>query len=82
MIDEISIKEFSESGLLWYINQQLHVFGLSIAYDLNEQGEPTRLYPVRNKFRGFNEESNNRGYKRITEYMCNNSKDLLNDIDW
>lgn len=30
MIKEMSLKEFRDSGLLWYINQQLHLFGVAL----------------------------------------------------
>ena len=52
MIKEISIDEFRNSGALWWINQQLHLFGMAIAVETNENNEFTRMYPVRCDFRG------------------------------
>lgn len=81
MNNEISIKEFRESGALWYINQQLHLFGMAITVDADENGEPTRMYPTRCKFRGFDTNTNDKGYKRMTYYMVKNADELLKDCD-
>jgi hypothetical protein len=36
MIEEISWKEFRDSGMLWFVNRLLHVFGLSIVFSFEE----------------------------------------------
>lgn len=69
------IEEFRESGLFWFINTILHAFGWMIVYD-NKEGI---LYPSRTKYRGFPEESNDRGYKRLATYMVNNAESIKKD---
>ena len=62
MITEKSWKEFKDSGLLWFINKTLHVFGWAIVMEMNkETNEIVRAYPARVKFRGFSEENNTEG---------------------
>lgn len=81
MIEKISIKEFKDSGALWWINQQLHLFGMAIVVEMDDNNEPTKMYPVRCNFRGFSEEVNTRNYKKLTNYLNDNVEDLLKDCD-
>lgn len=81
MIKEISIDEFRNSGALWWINQQLHLFGMAIAVETNGNNEFIRMYPVRCDFRGFSEEANTKNYKKLTSYLNNNIEELLKDCD-
>ena len=81
MIKEMSLKEFRDSGLLWYINQQLHLLGVALTVEINDNNEPIRLYPARCKFRGFSEEVNTRGYKKVAKYLNQHSEELLKDCD-
>ena len=81
MIKEMSLKEFRDSGLLWYINQQLHLFGVALTVEINDNNEPIRLYPARCKFRGFSEEVNIRGYKKVAKYLNQHSEELSKDCD-
>lgn len=85
MLIEKSWLEFRETGLVWLINSLLHLFGWAITYNFEkdpETGELTLIsvVPSRTKFRGFSQETNDANYKRITEYMINNSEELMNDI--
>lgn len=75
MIEEKSWKEFRESGLLWFVNTTLHIFGWSIVIEMVD-GEIARAYPARVKFRGFSEEVNTDGYKKVSKYMKDNVIDL------
>lgn len=77
MTEKKSWAEFRESGFLWWINMILHTFGWAIIFEYDHQNEKiTDVYPARVKFRGFNEDSNSRGYKRVSKYMKENSMDL------
>lgn len=71
--------EFRRSGLLWFINTILHLFGWSIVIEM-EFGEIVTAYPQRVNFRGFKEEDNTKGYKRLTEYMKDNATTWYNNI--
>lgn len=81
MIKEISIEEFRNSGALWWINQQLHLFGMAIVVEKDNNNEFTRMYPAKCDFRGFSEETNTKNYKKLTNYLNNNIEKLLKDCD-
>lgn len=71
MLKEITPKDFQESGLVWYLNQQLHLFGMALAIKTNKDGTQ-QLIPYECKFRGFDEKTNDEGYKKLTKYMETN----------
>jgi hypothetical protein len=81
MLEEISWEEFRETGLFWFVNTILHVFGLALVLEYDENNNLQRVFPARCKFRGFSEESNTKNYKKVTEYMKENIDDLLKDIE-
>lgn len=72
-----SWEEFRESGLLWAINQFLHIFGWAIV--LESDKEELIVYPARVTFRGHTEEANTKNYKKLTQYMKNNIDELYNE---
>lgn len=76
MVKDISVKEFVDTGLLWFVNTILHVFGIAIAYD----PETFELKIKACKFRGFGEENNTDGYKKVTNYLKNNINEISKDI--
>lgn len=76
-LEEISLDEFRNNGFLWFINSILHVFGIALVVDT----ENNRMYPARCKFRGFTEELNTKGYENLTKYMKENAEELLEDFD-
>lgn len=81
MVKEKTWKEFRESGLLWWINMILHTFGWAIVIELDENGEITKVYPARVKFRGFGEGNNSMGYQQVTKYMVDNAEELLRESE-
>ena len=80
MVDKRSWGEFREIGLLWWINTILHMFGQAIVLDM-EDGRVINAYPARVKFRGFDEESNDKGYYNVSKYIAENAKELFNECD-
>jgi len=68
-------KEFRETGLLWFINTILHLFGWAICWDT----ETDELYAARCKFRGFTEDNNDKGYQMVSEYLKNNIEVILKE---
>ena len=78
MITEKTWEEFRETGLLLIINQILHIFGWAIAFEFKD-GEIISVYPARVKYRGFSEESTDKGYTDISKYMVDNAKELLKE---
>ena len=81
MLKDITIEEFVDTGALWWINQQLHLFGLAIAYDITEDGEYKNFRPCRCQFRGFGEKQNDEGYAKLTSWMANMGHDLYMECD-
>ena len=80
MIKEKSWKEFRESGMLWFANTILHVFGWTIVCEMDEStGEITRVYPARVRYRGFNNETNTKGYINVSRYLSENAGELLDE---
>lgn len=78
MVDKKSWKEFQKTGLLLIINQLLHVFGWCIVFDL-EDNKIISVYPARTKFRGFDNKSVEENYIKVSEYINENSKILLEE---
>ena len=81
MIERMDLKEFKDTGMLWYINQQLHLFGMALVIEEDENGMLKELYPAKCKFRGFSNSVSDKGYRKLTEYMVENSEDLLKDCE-
>ena len=70
MIFEKTWEEFRRTGLLWWINRALHVFGWAIILEINADTEKVqRAYPARCKFRGFREEDESEGFVKLANYM-------------
>lgn len=74
-IKYISGKEFRESGALWFVNSILHLFGMAITWDMDTD----ELRPAIVRFRGFAEENNDEGYKKLSEYLKDNINEIKKD---
>jgi hypothetical protein len=81
MVKKQSWDCFRNAGLLWWINRILHTFGWAIVTEVNEEGEVTDAYPARVKFRGFHLESEERGFKRVSQHMVENAEELLKEAE-
>ena len=81
MVFEKSWEEFSDSGLLWWINMILHTFGWAICVESNTKGEINRVYPSRVKYRGFPSSNNDKGYYKISKYLKNNINEIFDECD-
>lgn len=79
MVNRKTWNEFRDNGFLWWINMILHTFGWAIVVDVDDKGNIVEAYPARVKFRGFSEKNNTDGYIKISEYIMNNSIDLLKE---
>lgn len=83
MIQKKTWEEFRATGLLLIINQLLHVFGWAIVCEYDDKThELVNVYPARVKFRGFDEQSTTESYKKVTDYMIENAKDLKDDLNY
>lgn len=79
MLKEITPKEFQDRGMIWYLNQQLHLFGMALAIETDEDGTQ-QIKPYECKFRGFDTDTNDRGYKKVTTYIENNIDRIKEDV--
>ena len=80
MIDMRTWSEFKESGLLWFVNSILHLFGWAIVVEISEEGNETTAYPARVSFRGFSESVTDDGYRLVTDYLKQNIDELVEDF--
>ena len=80
MVDKKSWEEFRETGLFWWVNTLLHTFGWAIVVEM-EDDKVTNCYPARVKYRGFAEESNTKGYIKVSKYMKENCEILLEESE-
>jgi len=76
MVEQRTWKEFRDSGLLWFINTTLHLFGWAIVINVEDDGTILSAYPARVKFRGFDLKSNDAGYQKVSKYLLENAKQL------
>lgn len=77
MVKEKSWDEFRESGIFWWMNTLLHTFGWAIITEYDkETKEFIRAYPARVQFRGFDENSNTEGYKKLSKFIKENAEEL------
>jgi len=76
-VKEITGKEFRESGALWFVNSILHLFGMAITW--NPDTDELKASIVR--FRGFTEELNDKGYKKLSSYLKDNINEIEKDCD-
>lgn len=81
MITRKTWGEFRDSGLLWFINTILHVFGWSIVVEQSDSKEIVDAYPARVKFRGFSEESTTRGYRNVSKYLKENIDEIQKEAE-
>lgn len=80
MVENKTWEEFRNTGLLWYINTMLHVFGWAIALHVDEQtNEVVGGTPSRVKHRGFSEKVGSDNRIKISEYLKNNINDLCKE---
>lgn len=59
---------FEKSGLLWFVNRLLHVFGWVIVFVEDDQtNELLEVYPARTTMLGFELEVDEAGQKKFVE---------------
>lgn len=80
MVSKKSWDEFRNHGLLWWINMILHTLGWAIVIETNE-GKIVDAYPARVKFRGFDERNNREGYIKVSQFIKDNAKELLSEVE-
>lgn len=79
MVKKSNWDDFRNTGLLWFINTILHAFGWAIVVEV-EDGCVVNAFPSRVKFRGFPEDSNTNGYRKVAKYMKENGETILTEM--
>jgi hypothetical protein len=70
MIKRATWGEFRQTGLLWWVNRGLHLFGWAIVLIVEDDGgEVTEAYPARVSFRGFSGQEEAEGFTKLTAYL-------------
>lgn len=59
--------EFQDSGLLWFVNRTLHIFGWSIVFECADDGTVADVYPARTTWLGFDEATDEAGQKKFLD---------------
>lgn len=84
MVSPATWEQFRRSGLLWWVNRTLHLFGWAIVVEVDEDdpnGKIKKCYPARCRFRGFDEKSEDQGFKRLTRHMRDSARRLKADVE-
>jgi len=71
-------EEFRESGLLWWANKTLHMFGWALVFEYDDFDRLT-VRPCRVKYRGFGEKADTIGYRKVSEYLKENIDELVDE---
>lgn len=79
---EVSWAELAEIGGFWFINRTLHLLGYALVREEDEDGNVTRVYPARTKFRGFDREAEEDGFRRVTKHLRDEADELVEDLDY
>ncbi len=77
--ERMSWEDFRSAGLLWFINSSLHLFGVALVFEGDKEGHITSVYPARTNVRGFTEGANNRGFKRMSQFMKDEADRIIDD---
>jgi len=62
-------REFIDSGLLWWVNRSLHVFGWALTYEETPDGQITKIYPAQVSYKGFTREIEEEGFAKMDAYF-------------
>jgi hypothetical protein len=71
-----SWEEFRETGLLYFINSFLHIFGWEITAYIDGEGKTVECCPTQTDFREINIDSAKLSYKKLARYMKDHSHKL------
>ncbi len=71
--------EFRNSGLFWFINRSLHLFGWAIVMEMNGD-EVEKVYPARVNFRGFSRSDEEEGFEKLTQHIAEIAPSLVADV--
>lgn len=76
---QMSWDEFRETGLLQWVNQLLHTFGITIEVQVKD-GSVIKAYPKRCEYRGFYRKGTEDMYIKITKFIASSVPKMMQDI--
>lgn len=76
-----SWRAFRETGLLWWVNRTLHLFGWTISLTVEEDGTVTAARPERVRFRGFERKDEEEGFRMLHDYLADNAEQLAGELE-
>lgn len=74
---------FLDTGLLWWVNRSLHIFGWAIVLTTElREGHHLILsaYPQRVKYRGFDQMTEEANFRKLTTYLSHEGPTLVDDL--
>jgi hypothetical protein len=83
-VKEISWEEFRATGLLTFVNTFLHIFGLAIVLEVNDDESGKKLikvFPARVNYRGFEGCSITNAYIKLSKFMAENAIELEKEVN-
>ncbi len=81
MIDRKTWEDFYATGLLWWVNRVLHLFGWAIVVEVRSDDSISVCYPARVKFRGFDTDTEEENFKKLSKYLEENATELRKECD-
>lgn len=81
MIRQQDWDKFRQTGLLWLVNNFLHVFGWALVMEYDDN-KVVGAYPARVTFRGFSQEAEEQGRARLAKYMRDNATELYEEVKY
>ena len=67
-VSPITWGEFRKTGLLRFINTFLHIFGMCIVLEADDEGKVTSAYPARCSYDGFSK-GDEQNFARLRQFM-------------
>ena len=73
--------EFRATGLLFLVNTILHAFGWAISVEIDEETKMvTGTRPLRVRYRGFDEKTQDEQHQKIAKYLADTSPNFPGEI--
>ena len=68
--------KFHSSGMVWFVNRVLQVFGWAIHIKVDDSNRVIGAYPAKVKCAGFSEEKDKAELGKISKYLSDNANEL------
>lgn len=68
--------DFADSGLFWWVNRGLHLFGWALVRVVEADGSISEVFPARCRFRGFDQETEEEGFRKLSDHLEANAQAL------